>query len=339
MFLLTQDKPITAFTEPLANNPSFSYLYTMKKRILFFTLILTSFLAVNNAVVILIPGTFATNSSWWQPGGNFFQELEQQANKNDHVVVPFYWSGALGTTARIQAAELLAKLLLSYAEKEPIIVIAHSHGGNVVNIASQMIHQAKVGPIIQAAEPPSLFSSLFHMMTKAQQKEKTQSDVNEEELEHQIAEAIQRLALLFEEHKQLALPKPKPTPPQENRLIAHVFLLGTPVNTTVYAPNMETIEQLYNIYSPADGIQQVLGLYNQCYPSFNRITNIQLVLELKDSTYDPGHSELHAPIVAQHILSLPTLIASQNDNGLIPDGTIQLYHNKEPAFVPHERVE
>ena len=308
--MLTQDKPITAFTEPLANNTSFSYLYTMKKRILFFTLILTSFLAVNNAVVILIPGTFATNSSWWQPGGNFFQELEQQANKNDHVVVPFYWSGALGTTARIQAAELLAKLLLSYAEKEPIIVIAHSHGGNVVNIASQMIHQAKVGPIIQAAEP-----------------------------EHLIAEAIQRLALLFEEHKQLALPKPKPTPPQENRLIAHVFLLGTPVNTTVYAPNMETIEQLYNIYSPADGIQQVLGLYNQCYPSFNRITNIQLVLELKDSTYDPGHSGLHAPIVAQHILSLPTLIASQNDNGLIPDGTIQLYHNKEPAFVPHERVE
>ena len=119
-----------------------------------FFLLSIFFLAPLHPVVIIVHGTYAITSTWCRPGGAFFDELEKQAEKEGEVVVPFSWSGKNSHKARIRGAESLAKLLLSYPKKEKITILGHSHGGNIINLVSQMIHQAKLG--IMSEETPEL---------------------------------------------------------------------------------------------------------------------------------------------------------------------------------------
>jgi pimeloyl-ACP methyl ester carboxylesterase len=86
-------------------------------------------------VYILIHGTWASQGPWYLPGGDFFTALEQEARSKGHFVVPFCWSGQLRHEARVQAADLLIDLILSYPPTTRICLIAHSHGGNVALMA------------------------------------------------------------------------------------------------------------------------------------------------------------------------------------------------------------
>jgi len=89
-------------------------------------------------VVILVHGTFAQNSSWFKPRGDFYNIIFHEALKKNLVVVPFLWSGQLSHNARIEAAERLANTILSYLDKN-ITLIGHSHGGNIINLSTQII--------------------------------------------------------------------------------------------------------------------------------------------------------------------------------------------------------
>ncbi len=107
------------------------------KKLLAFALLFCSPL---HAVVILVHGTHAVDESWARPGGKFYEELRGQAGERKlSLLVPFAWSGHLSGEARVQAAEALCDLIESYPWDEEIILIGHSHGGNVINLASQML--------------------------------------------------------------------------------------------------------------------------------------------------------------------------------------------------------
>jgi len=93
-------------------------------------------------VIILVHGTFASNAAWYKPSGDFYEVLSVQAAKYGHIVVPFMWSGGLSHEARVQGAQSLARLILSYPDIERVILIGHSHGGNVINIASNLIEKS-----------------------------------------------------------------------------------------------------------------------------------------------------------------------------------------------------
>lgn len=92
-----------------------------------------------SAIVILVHGTFATAAEWWKPGGNFYQALEQEATKLNEKIHLFNWEGTLNNIARIRAAKELAEFILSLDDKK-IILIGHSFGGNVINLASKLLH-------------------------------------------------------------------------------------------------------------------------------------------------------------------------------------------------------
>jgi hypothetical protein len=92
--------------------------------------------------VLIVHGTFAHKAPWAQSGGAFFEEI-QNTNPKLHID-SFNWGGGMGDD-RIKAGEVLAEHLLNQRKKYPnarIILIGHSHGGNVINIASQLLANA-----------------------------------------------------------------------------------------------------------------------------------------------------------------------------------------------------
>ena len=98
-----------------------------------------------NAIIILIHGTWANESPWYLPGDGFFECLQAHVAKQGASVVPFCWSGNLNHASRRTAGTALVQLIKSYPADKPIVIIAHSHGGNVAIIASQIL--AKEQPI------------------------------------------------------------------------------------------------------------------------------------------------------------------------------------------------
>lgn len=93
------------------------------------------------SVFILIHGTWGADGSWYVPEGDFFQALEATVCDKKSVVVPFRWSGGCGHESRLKAAQSLIKLIKTYDENTSIFIIAHSHGGNVVTLASHFLAQ------------------------------------------------------------------------------------------------------------------------------------------------------------------------------------------------------
>jgi hypothetical protein len=92
---------------------------------------------------VTIHGTFDchdldSGELWWQTGSPFNRRLTDELSKRgmECLIQPFHWSGENSDAARITAADDLWKLLRSLkARKERIIVLAHSHGGNVLLLA------------------------------------------------------------------------------------------------------------------------------------------------------------------------------------------------------------
>lgn len=113
----------------------------IKKTITFIFILFMTANAQAKSVFILVHGTWGADCSWYTPKGDFFDALENTVCEKDSVVVSFRWSGGCGHESRINAAESLVKLIKTYDVTTAIFLIAHSHGGNVVTLASHLLAQ------------------------------------------------------------------------------------------------------------------------------------------------------------------------------------------------------
>ncbi len=233
------------------------------KKVLF---ILALWCTFTHPVVILVHGTFATDALWCGPKGDFYKILEEEARMFDEKVVSFTWSGKLSHIARIQAAEALAKVILSYTT-EKITLIGHSHGGNVINLTSQLL-----APL-----------------------DDTQASKNEKDPFFLAQNSIMsyRSTLLQQNST------------SKEYLIDHVYLLATPIHLKRYAPNMKIIKHLCNLYSKKDIVQTVLGFYSRCINKLERVVNLQVIIEHEEVNKHPSHCQMRHPLIAQWILSIP----------------------------------
>ncbi len=88
---------------------------------------------------LLVHGTFASSSSWWQPGGDFHTYIKQNV-KSDLYSDPadrFEWSGGYSDGAR----DIGAQNLLNWVNARQlagITILAHSHGANIAILATQL---------------------------------------------------------------------------------------------------------------------------------------------------------------------------------------------------------
>lgn len=87
---------------------------------------------------LLVHGTWARTQSWWQPGGSFHSYLLPQVLPDLYAASDrFDWSGGYSDAARALAASDLRQWLSSHAAVNPL-VMGHSHGANVVLLATQL---------------------------------------------------------------------------------------------------------------------------------------------------------------------------------------------------------
>ncbi len=230
----------------------------------FFTLFLFIPISISaHTVFIVVHGTWAAQSAWFQAGGDFFDTLEKSAKTINAHVVSYVWSGKNNYESRVQAAKGLVKLIQSYPVDTYINLVTHSHGSNVGILASQFLAKDCIN-----------------------------------------------------KHK-----------------IDVFYALATPVQTTSYFPDMNTIRYFYHLFSFADLVQPVIGLFDRQYPQHERIANIRVTIENKE----PQHSALHDPIIAHWLpylhekLMLQTLHTNQPIIFTHP-GIIHFFANHPPRY-------
>jgi hypothetical protein len=258
-------------------------------------------------VVILVHGTLAQEMKWYRPGGKFYKELEKQALKQKQVLVPFRWSGRLGERARINSAESLAKLIISYPKDEKIILIGHSHGGNVINFASKLLFDPFENIDASEKDISDFLDKHFSSLDNAIVLSGTKSKINMKKQAIDTWLSIRKIKLALKE-KESFLEKKKVRlwgkKKEKKYQIDEVYLLATPVETIYYAPNMEVIGSLYNIFSLGDVVQPVGGLYKRMYSEQDRLWNIRL--KIKEHR-NPTHMQMHHSIIAKHLFEVRDL--------------------------------
>lgn len=88
-------------------------------------------------MTIIVHGTWAASSTWWQPGGNFWNYINSIVGNVYNGSDYFSWSGANRHSARVKAANEL----IAWTNAHPtdhVDIIAHSHGGNACILASRL---------------------------------------------------------------------------------------------------------------------------------------------------------------------------------------------------------
>lgn len=88
-------------------------------------------------MTIIIHGTWAATSDWWQRGGNFWNYVNGITGNVYGEKDAFSWSGANNHEERIKAANDLVRWV-GFHPCTNLDIIAHSHGGNVGFLATRL---------------------------------------------------------------------------------------------------------------------------------------------------------------------------------------------------------
>ncbi len=262
--------------------------------------LLTPFIAC--PVVIIVHGSFSSKDAWWRVNGGFFNEVEKQAKAKGHCVVPFSWSGQ-PTEKEIRAGgAMLAKLIESYPISEHIILIGHSHGGNVINHASKLLFDPLEKLLAEMAQKP--VSEVLAQACAAIAAAPPQNN------QQYIPVPVSQLHWwdLLPTVKLLALAENKsPSAGQKRYVIDRIYLLGTPTNNATFGPQMEVVGDVFNFFSYGDIIQPVLGLYQRTYPQHQRLINLEVLVwdHNKKKVHKPDHHDIHAAEIGRWLLAIP----------------------------------
>ena len=88
-------------------------------------------------MTIIIHGTWAATSTWWQRGGNFWNYVNGITGNVYGGKDAFSWSGANDHKERVKAASDLVTWVGSHPCTN-LDIISHSHGGNVSFLATRL---------------------------------------------------------------------------------------------------------------------------------------------------------------------------------------------------------
>lgn len=87
-------------------------------------------------VAVLTHGSFATNTTWWRPGGSLFTYLDALVPPLHLHDPSFGWSGQYSDGARQLAAQQLVDWMAGFG-LDTTDFFAHSHGGTVAHLATR----------------------------------------------------------------------------------------------------------------------------------------------------------------------------------------------------------
>lgn len=280
----------------------------MKNVLIYLALIFAFLFRSLYSIVILVHGTFATSEPWARPGGAFYDCLETEARRHNHHLIPFTWNGGNLHKDRIQGAEALAKVLLSYPMHEKKFVIGHSHGGTVIILASHLLSD----PLKKMWSEKKTYQELrdeliaflnkqYLMLTTHDAKKSINVNENMYEVQRELLKAYISI------HKALKTTTNKVVSIHRTFLIDRVYCLGTPIDPILYKPSMNIIDHLFSFYSQWDVVQTGFGFYRKLFPDQERVINFRIKID-EEKWYTPIHPfhwNLHHPIIAHYILDIP----------------------------------
>ena len=115
--------------------------------------------------------------------------------------------------------------------------------------------------------------------------------------------------------------------------ICSFYALGVPINTEQYLPDMNMIQNFYNLFSFSDFIQPILGVCDRQFPPHERIANIRITIDSKE----PNHSELHAPAVGTWLPFIHEQLAENKIGNFASfdfeqPGIIHFFGDRNPAY-------
>ena len=106
-----------------------------------------------------------------------------------------------------------------------------------------------------------------------------------------------------------------------NLKISKLFALGAPISHAYY-PQESSITKVYNLFSYADFVQPVVGLFKRVFPEEDHIHNLQV----KVAGICPNHYGIHDPIIACYLPKLDTLLPNSKPHA------IHFFYDKHPAI-------
>jgi predicted esterase len=102
--------------------------------------------------------------------------------------------------------------------------------------------------------------------------------------------------------------------------VSTLFSLGVPVSNA-YNPEQLHITKVYNLFSYADFVQPVMGLFARVFSEHPHIYNLQV----KINGICPNHYSIHDPIIARYLPIMHTMIPSSDPYA------IHFFNNKKPV--------
>jgi hypothetical protein len=116
--------------------------------------------AKDSHIFVTVHGTWATGANWTRPSSALFDSIRKEWPESGFY--RFNWSGVNGARHRLMASRELTTALNNLSASHPtsrIVVISHSHGGNVVAWASTKVAHSLFAaiylntPFIQVIDP------------------------------------------------------------------------------------------------------------------------------------------------------------------------------------------
>lgn len=292
--------------------------------------------------IILIHGTFGEESEWYQQNGTFYQKIEKNYKEkypeNSFEMISFSWSGELSAISRMLASGNLVKVLLNAPNN---ITIGHSHGGNIVNLASQILKVILMGD--QSDHFGNYVLELAQMLKESEDEEHkkkatyNQQNISLDEIKSELSALVKNIANQYkneiEKIKQLKA-RELFISGKTYFVIDQSYLLATPVNETWYLPCQDTVRNTYLLYSQGDFVQTILPMYKSKYSHVhyhikNLNTYFQFIENEKEKIIIPSHSEMKAHEIADILLDIPELITHYPKHDL----NLKIDIDKEAAFI------
>jgi len=270
-----------------------------------------------SSVIIVVHGTFAANESWYRSDGDFVKSLKESMAflpEGDickkSAIISFRWSGNNSFRSRLEAAKDLVELILSYPSGEPIVLVLHSHAGNVGALATNLLKN----PLFSATrdfEQNSFAEAQTEHCLRLLKDQPVDDCFLEETIKNcaeLVLEASLRDATVVRDVFSLAI----------ERSISRVYLLATPVDVSLYACDMSIVKECYSLYSTEDLIQTVAGFYGRVFPKSKCLINIDVKKRvLSKKKIGLGHSGMRSCDIGFWLLQLPGLI--EKDLQLTPE--------------------
>ncbi|MFH1461854.1 MAG: hypothetical protein ABIF12_02830 [bacterium] len=280
------------------------------KRILRYTCFVVLFCSFSlNAVIILTHGAFGEDQDWYQPGGAFYEAVNQTAQAFETPVISFTWEQYLGGIThkeRFRAGKALAELVvdLTTQGETDIIFIGHSYGGHVVKVASQIL---AIGLGLQDGSRPIIVPE------RGVDFDKTELDYFKDICTEfkDYADKKNFKEIVQKRNFRNSMGRPG------DFLIDHAYTLGTPNDIPDYFASMDVVGCLYNFYSKGDWIQEMVGDRKLPEPKHDWAVNLEVRIKTGGffnfiSCNKPGHMALHAEVIGNWILYIPFFLKEEN---------------------------